>query len=287
MGAGVGRTAMPEEHNADENEDSSGSFNRRSFVKALGGAGGAAVTGGLFASRAQAATPLQTSSKNKESITGDKLNQLTRKVMKQTDVRNVMDETTRETVQNGTSVQVSSHSSTDESVNLESIHTTKANNPTNLGKDDAVVSAVRHTLENGNKMTAMTYATGGGQAIMYYEYDNKENGIESRAKLMSFETGRDAGDGNLIVEKSSTNGELSKSLSTFANCPGCEPGPGAGGSRQTRDCDRYNIYCLGSCCGTCGVFGGCYPCVIACITTWCIGCMGNCCKNYGTTCVTC
>lgn len=275
---------MAEEHSVDENEESSDSFNRRSFVKALGGAGGAAVTGGMFTSQAQATTPLQSSSKNRKPITGDELNQLTRKASAQKDVKNVMDTTMRETVQSGTTMKLSHSGSTNRGVTQGPPHTAEGNGPTDLGENEVIVSAVRHTLENGNEMTALAYVTD-SEAILSRRFKEFEDGVKQKASRWKI-GGETVEDASLELLQASANGELmtSSGFATMA-CSGCNGLPG-GGKTRTGQCTNYNVVCLASC-SACGVAKGCTPCLIACVTTWCAWLLSRCCRNWKYVCRTC
>ena len=59
---------MSEEHGVDGNEKSSGSFNRRSFVKALGAAGGTATVGAASIGSAAAKKPTKEMKRESEKV---------------------------------------------------------------------------------------------------------------------------------------------------------------------------------------------------------------------------
>lgn len=78
---------MSENHSVDETEESSDSFDRRRFVKALG-AGGAAITGSMLGSPAQASLVERIDSKTEQS--GIEANP--EKTLQRPEVKNVINE---------------------------------------------------------------------------------------------------------------------------------------------------------------------------------------------------
>jgi hypothetical protein len=277
---------MSEEHSVDENEKSTGSFNRRSFVKALGGVGGAGITASAFSSSAQAAAPQQSPSKSREPISVDKLDQLARKVTEQEDIMNVMDATMQKTVQTGTVVEVSHSGPTSTGiVTRNSPQVAKENGMDDLAKDDIVVSGVRHTLENGNEMTALTYATD-NEAILSRRFKETEGMVKQKASRWNI-NGETVKEARLELLQSSVNGEPTKSPSDFttmSHCGGC----GASwqpGYNHTSECQNYDVVCLASC-SACGL-GGCTPCTIACVTTYCAWLLSRCCQDDKASCFAC
>lgn len=285
---------MSEEHSVDENEKSTDSFNRRSFVKALGGVGSAGITVSAFSSSAQAAAPQQSSSKSRspsksrESISGDKLEQLARKITEQEDVTNVMDATMRKRVQTGTVVEVSHSGPTSTGIiTRNSPQVAKENGLDDLAKDDIVVSGVRHTLENGNEMTALTYATG-NKAIWSRRFKEREGLVKQKASRWEI-NGETVKEASLELLQSSVNGELTKSPSDFttmSHCGGC----GASwqpGYNHTSECTNYNVVCLASC-SACSTACRSYPqCVVVCVSTYCAWLLSRCCQNWKTNCFAC
>jgi len=280
---------MSEDYETKETERTT-SVNRRRFVKALGMTGGAAVSGSVFSSPAKAAPSGQSSSVSKCSVTGDELNNFIHNIMKHDDIINIIDMTFREVVQEGTITGVSHNGPTDVAIiTSDPSPNMQENSLDDLAKNDMIVSAARHTRKSGNKLTAITFVTGGGKVVWYHKYDTKENGVKTKSRLLNFDVDKNIDDVRLVAEKTSVNGTLTKSPSAFPNghCPGCVVGPRLGGYRSIQPCKKYDGFCLGSCCAACGGCKGCLPCTVACAMTWCIGCMGYCCEEYGHDCQEC
>ncbi|MFC6823753.1 hypothetical protein [Halopelagius fulvigenes] len=277
---------MSEEHRVDENEEGTDSINRRSFVRALSGAGGVAITGSVSPSTAQAAPPEQSPSKSREAIPVDELDQLARKVTEQEDVANIMDATMRETVQTGTVVEASHSSSASGGIiTRNSPQVAKENSVDDLAKDDIFVSGVRHTLENGNEMTALAYATD-NEAIWWREFSKVEGGIKTKATRWKIK-GETVEDARLELSQLSANGKLTKPQSDFttmSHCSGCSAI--SSGWLHHRKCTNYNVVCL-SACSACGTVKSCLPCLIACVGTWCVWLLERCCRNFERTCIAC
>lgn len=279
---------MSEEHSTEENKKSFRSINRRKFVKAIGGTGSVAIAGGVFSSPAQAAPSLNSiSSKKGTPITGDKLKRLMYKTIKQSDVKNVMNSQMAKAIKSGEITELPHSRQTGQVLVSSTSRDVKEDDLNNLAEDDIVVSGVQHLLDDGNRLTAVAYATGGGRAVTYYDYDEAKNNIRNQAKLMKFDTDPHIDNPKLVLEKSSINGTLSKSVSSLSRCEGCEPGPRATGSAPHQDCVESDIFCLGSCCAACGITKGCLPCMVGCITLWCMGCLHHCCERHKTGCHEC
>lgn len=277
---------MSDDYSTNETKERSTSFNRRSFVKALGGVGGAAITSSVFSSSAQAAAPQQLPSKSRKSIPIDELDQLARTVAEQEDVTNVMDATMRKTVQSGTAVEVSHSGPTDMVIiTRDPSHIDKENGLDDRTEDDIVVSAARHTLENGNKMTALAYVTD-SEAIWSRRFKEIEGGVKRKATRWKID-GETVEEARIELLQSSANGKLTKSPSDFtttSHCSGCN---GLGdGYFHTSNCTNYDLVCLSACAG-CDIVSGCPACLIACVGTWCSWLLTRCCNNWNDYCQAC
>jgi hypothetical protein len=278
---------MSEDNSEDKPKTRSDSFNRRSFVKALGGAGGAAITGGVFSSSAQAAAQPPSSSKSRQPVTGDELDQLIREVTEQEDVTNVMDATMRKTVQSGTEVEVSHGGSTSAMmITRNPPQAAKENGLDNLTKDDLIVSGMRHTLENGNEMTVVAFGND-DRILAYHGYDEITDGVKDVAKSWDI-VGENRDDMKLVLEKSSFNGTPTKSRFEFTNnaCE-CNPAPAPEQGNLRNVCQGVNVNCAITRCSAC--YFVCFTPVtcLTCLVATCPYLIATCCTNYEKECTGC
>lgn len=281
---------MSEEHSANETAETGSNHivNRRSFVKALGGVGGAAITGSALSTSAQAAATSHPSSKNKTSITDDKLIQLISKISKQEDVMNVMDATMRETVQSGKLVELSDSSRSGGIVMTQnSPQVAKENGLNNLPQDDVVVAAVQHKLENGTEMTVVAFVTK-DRVLEFRRYSEVTDGVTSVARVWGV-NGETQDEMTLVLKESSYNGRVPKPPSAFARnrCPGCAPAPGDySGGIEDHDCRSVDVQCVVTRCALCGICWGPVSC-LTCLVTWCPLMIPSCCTYWAPTCRPC
>lgn len=275
---------MSDEHNADEMAEAKNkpSVNRRSFVKALGGAGGAAVASGMFASRAQAASSRQSPSMKQEMLTGDDLEELSRDVAGREDMKNVMNSSRREIVQTGSAVETSQKSQPGTQKSQPGIVFTqgarseaKENGIGNLQAGTIFVSAARHTLKNGDRKLAVAYLTEEDHVIGYIKIKKREGGFSEKVKKLAIIN--DGNDPKLSVEQESYNGaeprpisevEISEASPSYEDpcppsdpCGGCHPGHPGGGMGE-----HSKATCNGNIDIDCVLSGyACYGCKYACL----------------------
>ncbi|RJT02980.1 twin-arginine translocation signal domain-containing protein [Halococcus sp. IIIV-5B] len=290
MGAGVGRTAMPERHEANETAETKNhtGVNRRRFVKALGVTGGTAIAGSVFSSSAMAAEPSRPSVKSSEPVTGSDLGQLISETKSQDDVTNVMNTQMRETIQSGVALEVAPSEQSGHIVSKNISSHTSASDVDSLAEDDLLVSAVEHTLEDGNKMT--TVALGNNDnLITRQKYEKVTNSIKDMAVLWNI-VGENVEDMMLVSNSSSFNGTPTESLAEIsASACKCNPAPAPEKGKHRRVCKAVRVNCILSSCG-----GACFWCSAlgpaACLTCAAGACgylIGTCCSRWKRECTGC
>jgi len=304
---------MSDDYDMSGSSESEGArgVNRRRFVKAMGTAGGVALTGGAFTSSV-GATP--SSAAEPEPVTGDDIGQLVSTVARKDDVVNLMGREWAEQVQNAnvTEAPPDSHPVHDD-------HPRGDDHPARDGpprhevrtRDGALsVSAARHDLQgpgsqarDANEMTAVAFEVSDDQVLAFYEYDEVEDGVKSKAELWNI-VDEDETDADLLLEESSYNGALARPISEVDQdevsiqsddpCGGCTGGPPGGdqGRELRSTCTSTSV--IG-----CVVFGGgCAACAVACPFIGAAGCVTcvlancpaavvNCCGGFEDACVTC
>lgn len=254
----------------------------------MGSAGGAVVIGSGFAPSAGATPTSNSTVGGPEPVAGDKLERLVQSPAGKADIVNLMGSDWRATVRNSA---VEELSSANRSGNDE-----RPQKQYKLDFDEGVVivGAAKHVLSNGNEMTAVAFVNE-DSAVAYYEYGAIEQGVKSKAKRWKITGAESIEDARLVTVGTSVNGEVTKSpreFNTTSSCPGCEPGPAGGGYRTIEEeCVEIDYFCAGSCCAACTGASLCGPyalyCGIACVATWCGGCLGYCCTEHETTCQYC
>jgi hypothetical protein len=220
---------MPDGHNADETAEaeSKPSVNRRSFVKALGGTGGAAVTGGMFASSVKAKSSSPSTVTATERITGDELAGVIKSMVDKRDVRNVISQRRRDQIKHQMAVfsdrtQVDSGEGSSKSAASE-----------------VRAAAATHTLENGNEMTSAALVTSDDRLVAHYEYDTRVGHVRSEARLWEVKLGDEIKDTRLSLVESSANGESTTPLTDIAGSCSCWNN----GYHKERVCQDLNLGC--------------------------------------------
>ncbi|XVH31258.1 hypothetical protein ACNS7O_12805 [Haloferacaceae archaeon DSL9] len=146
-------------------------------------------------------------------------------------------------------------------------------------------SGARHTLKNGNEMTALAYVTD-NEAIWWRGFKDSEGGIKQKATRWKID-GETVEEARLELLQLSANGKLTKSQSDFttlSHCSGCSAI--SDGWLHHEACTDYDLVCL-SACSACSTVKSCTPCLVACVGTWCAWLLDRCCNNYKNTCVAC
>lgn len=248
------------------------SMSRGQFLK---GIGGAAVAMGVLSATGNLASAAPGSTVPKE-ITGERAVKIARRVARSRDVVNVAGEEFREQIQRGGVIRQCQNGECLTIINGGNCRVRQSNGGLSLSDDCIVIRVGRRKLEAGNSQLVVTYGYA-DRAVVYYEYDEPVDGVESEATLLR------ADGENAILDNRSQNGELDLPLSEPASgfralssdpCGGCNGAPGA----------RY----LGESCETTSVVacvfavGGCATCAVSCgasggggvvATGACIGCL--------------
>lgn len=279
---------MSQNGNSDGDESSGTSFRRRSFVKAIGAAGGIAATENLFATRARAHKPGDRTSVEQHPVTSDRLVQLARRTLRKPDVANVVPTTIRETVQRGTAVEISSREGAGIAFSRSTAGENRDRRSGGPSADDVYTAGIRHTLADGTELTKLSLGNE-SRIVTYAEFDEVTDGVQTRAVSWSVD-GSEVEDVTLTLERSSYNGtESTKSSGLASLACECDPGP-APDDGQLRDvCQSIDVDCaLTRCGGACMIpcsFGP--PACLVCVVASCPYILATCCTNWETECTGC
>jgi len=260
---------MSNEYDPDETGERISSFNRRNFVRALGGA---TVASGLFASPAQAVNADPLESADYDILSGDELAGLARDVVERTDVRNVVDSSKLETVRSASAVLVT-FGEKPGVVFTDEPSTVDVERPIDdPAGDDIFVLAANHTLENGDTRTAIGFLTGDDEVVCYSRTTKDESEFTEHAIRFAVENRNRT----VTVEDQSYNGEPPRPVSELRGevtpnasdpcpdddpCGGCHPGPPMQYGYYSRVvCNAgFDLTCLGTLVSTCGACAASCP----------------------------
>ena len=275
----IGRVAMVKEHDSDGRADTNKSSNltRRRIVRSIGAVGGISFTSGALVSSTGATLTAPSDSDNPEPVSTDELQTLVTATASADDVVNVMgDDWAEEAEERGLSKAPEEYQSDD----------TGTNYTITVAGDEYLVNAVTHTMESGSELTAVGFATE-AQVLYFYEYDEVEDGIETKAKLWEVSGGTNVDDVTLRPRETSINGSLVQSPGTDGDCEGCSPGPGGGGYRGREECVDFNLSCAIASCASCAFVCTSVIKCLACLGIYCPFVIALCCDEKETTCSRC
>lgn len=279
---------MSQNGNGSEDGNSGNSFKRRSFVKAIGAAGGVAATEHLFATRARAHKPGDRTVVDQQTIPSDRLVQLVRRSLTKPDVANVVPSTIRETVHRGTALEISAREGAGIAFSQNAADESRERRSGGLSADDVYTTGVRHTLADGTELTKVSFGNE-SRIVSYAEFDTVTDGVQTKAMCWRPD-GAEVEETTLILERSSHNGtESTKSAGLASLACECDPGP-APDDGQLRDvCQSIDVDCALTRCG-----GACLlPCSVGpatclvCVVASCPYILATCCTNWETECTGC
>ncbi|MGF1470592.1 MAG: hypothetical protein ACFB50_02475 [Rubrobacteraceae bacterium] len=266
-------------------------MSRGQFLKGIGGAAvamGVLSTTDRFVSPAQA-TQETVKSLGREEIKGQKLVRVARRMAKHSDLINVAGKETADRWSSQVSI-----------LNGETVvggngncRVSSINGQVTVEGNCALVKAVRHKLEGGNSMLAVSYSTS-ERGTVVYEYNKPVNGIKREAQVWKLDS-KDAPK-MLLLEESSRDGLLdiqepepgeASGFFTQARCRSCRKVRAPGGKGRRRGCSGVRLGCVWDWCAPCAWVihpVGIYTCFLI----WCsIQGARKCCRSIRTYCGRC
>ncbi len=275
-------------------------LSRGQFLK---GVGGAAVALSVLSGAGKLPSPADAaSSVDYRELTGSELANAARRVAGRPDVVNLMGRDWRDKVSNGRRIEAEvSDTERDRRMVLEAIDlgggriSSSGGQPVFSG-DLVVVKGARHTLSGGDGMVAVSFVVPtSDRLLVYYEYEKPTFLPRDQVKTKSEATLYRQKDGELFLEKASSNG---RSQILLADKDASSPASARSGCSSDRrcsgPCDRAwgytpcrhlkSLGCVAFQCRACALtcWGGyllCAACAVV-ICTW--GVLRECCKGgYG------
>lgn len=155
--------------------------------------------------------------------------------------------------------------------------------------DAEFIGAVRHELDNGAVVVAVSWQLGERVAV-HYQADRPIDGFESGIHV--YEVDEEEETATLVA--SASNGHENEPVPEDADgrdddsvdsCGPCPPKY----RREVRECTNLNLTCAANCCAPCAFSCANVWTCIGCLAVWCPVCMSinNCCTNTTTKCNQC
>lgn len=276
---------MPERHDDSVTDgEETNAVNRRQFVRSVGSAGGVAVVGSGFTAAARATPPSNPRVRDPEPVRGNQLGRLVRSVSGEPDIVNLMGREWAARVRRSAVTGLTHDDRIGPSERPQTQYKLEVEE-----EEVTIVGAAKHELDDGNEMTATAFVNE-NEAIFHYEYDDRDRGVKSKAKLWEVTGAESMEDVRLITTETSVNGEVTRSPTDFptaSGCSGCDPGPAPGGYRLKEECDDLDLGCAARGCGSCAVACTTIPTCIACLGIYCPFVIATCCNEHSETCERC
>lgn len=186
-------------------------FTRGQFLKGVGGAAVAlSILGGTrkLASPAEAATSVRI-----EEISGEELIDVARAVATRKDVANVTNETWRNKLRSGRTIETEINDAEKnraviQAINLDDGRVSSVEGKPIFSGDLAVVKAARHVLSDGNSMLAVSFAMPkDGRLVVYYEYEKPTFLPNDQVKIRTEALLYQAENESVVLKRASSNGQ--------------------------------------------------------------------------------
>lgn len=218
-----------------------------------------------------------------ETVTGDELRQVVQAVAADPNATNVMGSSWVADVRTAAvtgETRTASTTGGNEELTLHTVDT---------GRDEMVVKAARHELENGNVLTSAAFAIGGDRLLVYRSFDRLQNGLESKVELFDVTDTDGRRYPTISPGERSVNGSEPRAVSAVdtsdvstsatcddpcGGCHGAPPGDPDHGEFTDASCrESIDLVCVGDNCKDCTGYctGGpiaCAACLVLLCTFW-------------------